>query len=550
MAEVIHGNASGESLSASADRTQVYGLAGNDTLTSNGRSNVLLVGGSGDDTLIVTGNNGTIASGNATLAGGEGADTFVFNYSTTSSGAVTAVIQDFDPAEDKIVINYTGTGSASIASATSNDNNSVIIGSGTAGTSTVNTVDLIWRDTVNSGYFRVTLKSARDNDYFDGTGTATLDDRLFEILELTNQERENRNRSPLTMSDGLTKAASIRVNEIYNNGSGSAYISHTRPDGTDYDTVFEEVDKAYGGRQTPAENLETGGDLSLPEDAMASWMGSASHSINVVNTNFQKLGVGYIYEDSSDYEYYYEQLFADVQTSPTLTVISANDMAAAGYTIGGSEDTTVPTNPVTLTAGDDVYANSVVGAGATVLALAGNDSISNTYASVSIDGSTDNDTIVNSGNISTINAGGGDDNITNTGTRVSISGGDGADNISNGNSSVTINANDGNNYISNTASNVTVSAGTGSDTVLNTSGGNSVSISTGAGDDSITSGGSSVTITANMGNDVISLGSAATNNVINYTSGDGSDTVSGFNTTSTLQIGDGTGTYASVIHFA
>lgn len=322
---------------------------------------------------------------------------FVFDYSDTSSGSVTAVIQDFDPADDKLIIRYNGVSSTAIASTTSGS--TMTTGDGTV-TSTANTVDLIWRDTLNGG-FRITLKSARDNDYFDGT----LDAAAWDILELTNQERENRNLPPLTMSDGLTKAASVRVNEIYNNGSGSSYISHTRPDGTNYDTVFEDEDvgKTYLNH---AENILTSGDpkVTTAADAVAAWMDSASHSVNVVNTNFQKLGVGYIYEDSSDYEYYYEQLFAESQISPAPTVISAADMAAAGYN-NGSDDSTVPTNPVTLTTGDDTYANSVVGAGAAILALEGNDSIINTYASVSIDGSTGNDTIENSGNISTINAG-------------------------------------------------------------------------------------------------------------------------------------------------
>lgn len=45
MADVLHGNAVGNQISVSADKTQVYGLGGGDTLTSDGKSNVLLVGG-------------------------------------------------------------------------------------------------------------------------------------------------------------------------------------------------------------------------------------------------------------------------------------------------------------------------------------------------------------------------------------------------------------------------------------------------------------------------------------------------------------------------
>ena len=48
-----------------------------------------------------------------------------------------------------------------------------------------------------------------------------------------------------------------------------------------------------------------------------------------------------------------------------------------------------------------------------------------------------------------------------------------------------------------------------------------------------------------VGDDVISLGNATDHNLIQYTSGDGFDTVNGFGESDTLQIGDGMGTYSS-----
>lgn len=46
MSEVFHGNSDGNQLNASADKSQVYGLKGNDTLISDGKSEVPLIGGS------------------------------------------------------------------------------------------------------------------------------------------------------------------------------------------------------------------------------------------------------------------------------------------------------------------------------------------------------------------------------------------------------------------------------------------------------------------------------------------------------------------------
>ena len=68
----------------------------------------------------------------------------------------------------------------------------------------------------------------------------------------------------------------------------------------------------------------------------------------------------------------------------------------------------------------------------------------------------------------------------------------------------------------------------------------------GAGNDTIENRGSDVTITGGTGDDLISLGSDAKNNLIQYASGDGNDTIQGFNANSRLKIGDGTGIYSTI----
>lgn len=64
--------------------------------------------------------------------------------------------------------------------------------------------------------------------------------------------------------------------------------------------------------------------------------------------------------------------------------------------------------------------------------------------------------------------------------------------------------------------------------------------------DNIHNLGLGVSINGGAGDDLISLGSYAENNTMFYTSGNGNDTILGFKTHSTLQIGDGTDTYATV----
>lgn len=104
-------------------------------------------------------------------------------------------------------------------------------------------------------------------------------------------------------------------------------------------------------------------------------------------------------------------------------------------------------------------------------------------------------------------------------------------------------AGNGNDYIRNEGAEVSISGGMGNDTIKNE--GLDLSIDGGAGDDTIRNdGGDRVTDSEGAGNDLIRLNSSAFRNVIYYTSGDGNDSITGFNEDDTLIIGDGTDTYS------
>ena len=290
MAEVLHGGAGANQISVTANKTQAYGLAGNDTLTSTGKSDVILIGGTGDDVLSITGGNGT-------LSGGKGKDTFNLYYSTAQK--ISAVIEDIDPDNDKIVIAYEGT---------TPQLDSVISGE-----------DVIWTD--SDGYFNLTLKGSTDaSDYYDGEGN----DYLWEVLKLTNQERENENLSPLTMSDGLIDSSSIRAEEIVD------LFSHTRPDSTDWYTAIEKSYNSMG------ENIAAG--QNSPASVVTAWMNSEGHRANILNGNFKKLGVGYLYDSSGQYKYYWAQMFAKDLKSPDT--ISTDNILKTTIEFKADSDTT------------------------------------------------------------------------------------------------------------------------------------------------------------------------------------------------------------------
>lgn len=283
MSQILHGDALGNSLTVTADSTQVYGLAGNDTLTSVNRDDVLLIGGSGNDVLQFSGGNGT-------LSGGTGADTFEFYYS--AAHPVTAVIEDIDPANDKIIVNGTTTPQL---------------------TSTADEKNLIV--TSEDGYLNVILVGSQEaKNYFDGTAP----EEVWDVLRFTNNERADQNSSWLTLNQDLTDGAAIRAVET------SQTFDHTRPNGSDYSTVLNVNYQATG------ENIAAG--QTSAENVVNAWMNSTGHRDNLLSGSFDKLGVGYYNNAATTYQKYWVQMFGG--TSTTATSLTQNDLSKVSVTAG------------------------------------------------------------------------------------------------------------------------------------------------------------------------------------------------------------------------
>ncbi len=232
---------------------------------------------------------------------------------------------------------------------------------------------------------------------------------------------------------------------------------------------------------------------------------------------------------------------------------------------------------------DDIVFNDR-GENVTVLGRDGNDTIDNTGDFVSIDAGSGNDSIYShgfsTGDNPTIYGGSGNDYIEARGDNAFVDGGDGKDTIEiagigrenatvyggKGNDSIynfisgsMFDCGDGDDTITNNGgANVTIIGGKGNDSIYNARGlgsNDSISISGGAGNDTIYSYFSDkTTINGGTGNDLIELASTDEigfqdnyfHTLIQYNKGDGNDSIVGFESTSTLQIGDGTGTYSSI----
>lgn len=128
-------------------------------------------------------------------------------------------------------------------------------------------------------------------------------DEAYEILKIVNKERVANGKKPLTMNKKLMEGAMRRSNEL------SLYYSHTRPNEESCFSIpeFKEINHYYAG-----ENIAPG-DKSAQE-VMNVWMDSPGHRANILNENFNSIGIG-VYKNNG--RLYFTQLFADANSTTT-----------------------------------------------------------------------------------------------------------------------------------------------------------------------------------------------------------------------------------------
>ena len=201
-------------------------------------------------------------------------------------------------------------------------------------------------------------------------------------------------------------------------------------------------------------------------------------------------------------------------------------------------DGTLSDNIINGTSGNDSIQNDEEKI--TINAGAGNDTIHSAANYVSINAGTGNDTIRYQGFYGTVIGGTGDDFISLVAGNSMIDGGDGEDRIINTlGDDLTINGGEGNDYIFNlSGDSLVMNGGLGDDSVY-VAGGRLNSIDGGAGADriSLSSLDGKATVKGGTGNDIIygdSIGSAV---LYQFYSGDGYDTIYGYKSTDTINLG-------------
>lgn len=121
-----------------------------------------------------------------------------------------------------------------------------------------------------------------------------------EVLTLVNKIRIKNNLKKLAWGDTCDDAADIRAGETMQ------LYAHTRPDGSGWSTVCPAPDS--GG--ISGENLAIGNAAVSPATVVALWMGSESHRANILNPDYTKLAVGFVFDIDSTYKTYWSQFFS------------------------------------------------------------------------------------------------------------------------------------------------------------------------------------------------------------------------------------------------
>ena len=127
---------------------------------------------------------------------------------------------------------------------------------------------------------------------------AASDTNATEVVELVNAERAKVGVGPLVGNIELNAAANVRAKEV------AASFSHYRPDGSLCFTVLNEFGIKSSAR---AENIA--GNFKSPQLVVQGWMKSEGHKKNILNGDYNKIGVG-IYIDSTG-KLSWVQLFTD-----------------------------------------------------------------------------------------------------------------------------------------------------------------------------------------------------------------------------------------------
>ncbi|MEA5543122.1 CAP domain-containing protein [Limnoraphis robusta Tam1] len=289
--DILQGEEGNDILFGNLENDTLYGGDGNDSLFG-GRGNDLLLGGDGNDTL-----SGDL--GNDTLTGGRGEDFFLLLQPQQSQDLIT----DFEPGIDLIVL--PNDGSEVQVQAVGNNQTRLVLSSTGEEFARLDGV-LPSQLTENDFLGNVVFESEEDNS---GSSQQPIEDQppsswVSEVIELTNNFRQNNGLQPLMFNSQLGNAAQ----QHSENMAFQDFFSHAGLDGS---TASSRAQAQGYPSSFVGENIGAG--YLSPEDVVQGWIESLGHRENLLNPNYTEIGVGYFYLENDqglvNYNHYWTQVF-------------------------------------------------------------------------------------------------------------------------------------------------------------------------------------------------------------------------------------------------
>lgn len=144
--------------------------------------------------------------------------------------------------------------------------------------------------------------------------TGELAKEVQEVVRLTNELRAEKGLKPLQYDESLGAYAQMRASEaeityewFFNSPIRDKSLGHLRASGEKLDGVGENIDP----RRPTA------------RQAVTSWKNSPGHYANMINKNYDKIGVGVVRIPNSRREYYWVQIFGFNSTNLPYEFVDA-----------------------------------------------------------------------------------------------------------------------------------------------------------------------------------------------------------------------------------
>lgn len=284
--ETLFGGKDNDLLNGEADTDVLFGNLGNDTV-QGGDGDDSLFGGRDNDVLFGDAGNDTIYGdlGADTLTGGNGSD--VFSVRNDSQGP--DVITDFQDGADLILVpDFVN----SVDIGTNSLNQTVVTVTATGEVLTV--LEGIQPDQMSGADFAqaITVNPS------DETNPET------QVLNLTNAFRAENGLPPLSLNPQLAIAAETHSNNM----AQQDFFSHTGADGS---SAGDRAQDAGYSSSFVGENIAAG--YSTPEAVVQGWIDSQGHRENLLNPDYEEIGIGYVLLDNDtgtvNYNHYWTQVF-------------------------------------------------------------------------------------------------------------------------------------------------------------------------------------------------------------------------------------------------